>query len=439
MRLCAFPYPFDHRYNIRDIRDAMPAPPKLRSSCDRCGMAKVKCDRGQPECGRCISHGLPCVYGVSRKMGKPPRRASLSRTINTPIAAIQSNASTSSSSNASSDGMMLEFEPSSNGPDVPAWDPMEYNNSNHIMNSIDGGESFLHDLTMPCLPNLSLDFNEWATGDQHSFDLLSSQLLSSPSSSPKTGNQSSNGTYQMQWDEVSQFERSSIPPDTDNGHDCPRKSYEILESLSALNSTQTEYGQSPATGPTVGTGSPPHRVPLDLVLQLNREATERLVPLLACPCARLPHVALLYASIISRILAWYQQAADCTKPALPETSPSMTAASTLSPSDSSKSTPGSSVQSPGITVAPSRMAIGAFKVDDLRLQTAMKIHLLLGEMRRVKSLIDQLGSEKDSPASQEEFVIGDAGTLHQSLISWLKRDHTRILNMMRSELGDLNI
>lgn len=117
----------------------------------------------------------------------------------------------------------------------------------------------------------------------------------------------------------------------------------------------------------------------------------------------------------------------------------MTAASTLSPSDSSKSTPGSSVQSPGITVAPSRMAIGAFKVDDLRLQTAMKIHLLLGEMRRVKSLIDQLGSEKDSPASQEEFVIGDAGTLHQSLISWLKRDHTRILNMMRSELGDLNI
>lgn len=84
------------------------------------------------------------------------------------------------------------------------------------------------------------------------------------------------------------------------------------------------------------------------------------------------------------------------------------------------------------------MAIGAFKVDDLRLQTAMKIHLLLGEMRRVKSLIDQMSSEKSS-STHEEFVIGDAGNLQQSLISWLKRDHTRILNMMRSELEDLNI
>ncbi|KAH8658908.1 hypothetical protein BGZ61DRAFT_370963, partial [Ilyonectria robusta] len=47
--------------------------PKLRTSCDQCGAAKVKYDRGQPECGRCVSHGRACVYGVSRKMGKRPR------------------------------------------------------------------------------------------------------------------------------------------------------------------------------------------------------------------------------------------------------------------------------------------------------------------------------------------------------------------------------
>ena len=51
----------------------MPRQPKLRSSCDGCGSAKLKCDRGQPECGRCLSHSLECVYGVSQKMGKPPR------------------------------------------------------------------------------------------------------------------------------------------------------------------------------------------------------------------------------------------------------------------------------------------------------------------------------------------------------------------------------
>ncbi|KAI8716719.1 hypothetical protein NCS52_00966200 [Fusarium sp. LHS14.1] len=48
--------------------------PKFRSSCDACGQAKIKCDRVRPACSRCIAQGLDCVYGVSRKAGKPPRR-----------------------------------------------------------------------------------------------------------------------------------------------------------------------------------------------------------------------------------------------------------------------------------------------------------------------------------------------------------------------------
>src|ERR1700712_5118293 len=50
------------------------AAPKLRSSCNCCGTAKVKCDRVQPECGRCASLSLTCVYGLSRQSGKPPRK-----------------------------------------------------------------------------------------------------------------------------------------------------------------------------------------------------------------------------------------------------------------------------------------------------------------------------------------------------------------------------
>ena len=48
--------------------------PKRRSSCDACGAAKLRCDRGQPSCERCINQGLQCVYGICRKMGKPPHR-----------------------------------------------------------------------------------------------------------------------------------------------------------------------------------------------------------------------------------------------------------------------------------------------------------------------------------------------------------------------------
>lgn len=48
--------------------------PKLRSSCDGCGVAKVRCDRGQPGCSRCTMLGSTCVYGPSRRFGKPPRK-----------------------------------------------------------------------------------------------------------------------------------------------------------------------------------------------------------------------------------------------------------------------------------------------------------------------------------------------------------------------------
>lgn len=50
------------------------AAPKLRSSCDYCGLSKIKCDRQSPQCGRCTTLKLACVYGPSKKFGKPPRK-----------------------------------------------------------------------------------------------------------------------------------------------------------------------------------------------------------------------------------------------------------------------------------------------------------------------------------------------------------------------------
>ncbi|MCJ1436262.1 hypothetical protein MMC27_005640 [Xylographa pallens] len=55
------------------MTDGTPRRLKLRGSCDGCGTAKLKCDRGQPECARCVSLCLLCTYGFSRKCGKPSR------------------------------------------------------------------------------------------------------------------------------------------------------------------------------------------------------------------------------------------------------------------------------------------------------------------------------------------------------------------------------
>ena len=407
----------------------MPGPPKLRSSCDRCGIAKVKCDRERPECGRCMSHGVPCVYGVSRKMGKPPRHPDPSWTPNNTLVTNQNSSNTTTNS-SSSGGVMLDLESSSsNVPDANTWDPMDFdNNGDGITGLLDAGDALIHDSSMITFPNSSLEFNEWVTTDQSGLNPFPSNFL--PSLSPlNSGSDSSTGVSRLSSDDGTQTAASSITLESTNSHNCLRKSHEILESLSVLNA-QT---QNEVSAPTISDQT----VPLDMVLQITRRATERLEPLFDCSCAKSPHVALLYASIISRILAWYQQAAICTKAAA-TASISKAAELSLGSSRDGSNLSSSSNPPPGITVAPSEMAIGTFKVDDLHLQTAMKIRLLYGEMNKVRSLIEQLGSQIEDLIS-DESASGDIDNLYQSLDSWLKRDHSRILNMMQSELKELNI
>ncbi|KAM5343384.1 hypothetical protein ACJ41O_011921 [Fusarium nematophilum] len=48
-------------------------PKKLKASCDFCAMSKVKCDRGQPQCLRCIRNEVECHYSESRRIGKARR------------------------------------------------------------------------------------------------------------------------------------------------------------------------------------------------------------------------------------------------------------------------------------------------------------------------------------------------------------------------------
>ena len=52
---------------------ASPKTPKLRASCDCCAASKVRCSQEHPTCARCKSNDTVCIYGVSRKMGRPGR------------------------------------------------------------------------------------------------------------------------------------------------------------------------------------------------------------------------------------------------------------------------------------------------------------------------------------------------------------------------------
>ncbi|KAJ5953298.1 Aflatoxin biosynthesis regulatory protein [Penicillium verhagenii] len=370
-------------------------------------------------------------------MGKPPRRPSVSRSMSSPAALNESNGSNNSTGTSSSGRaeMALELEQSAWTTLLgPTWDPMDEDSlSNSIMNFFNA-EGWDPELSMPSFANFTGTFNDDVTMEQPNMSLNSSHFPSA-ASSPRPGNYSSPGAYLLSRNETSDHWQGSLTSNRVGDHACLPRLHEILEYLPALDSKRTEYEASPPTTSTATKESHPQVMPLDLILQLNRKATEGLFPLVTCSCTRLPHVALLYASIISQILAWYQRAAGCTQ-TKPPSSASTTATEklTFEGNGIGNGTPAITSPSVEITVIPSTMTIGTYNVEDQRLQTAMKICLLLGEMKRVKCLMDQLRSQTDAL----ESMITGVEEVFRSVNSWLGRDYLRIFDMMQSKLRELN-
>ncbi|GAB1312813.1 hypothetical protein MFIFM68171_03023 [Madurella fahalii] len=498
--------------------------PKLRASCDRCGASKLKCDRGQPECERCISHGIPCVYGVSRKMGKPRRDRQqpqpggtttidgLDRngtgTVSTPCRGIVvPDSAISTNEQASPSVTVAASNASTTTTTTTTWDLEAaddigfdvlaglYRHDGHHQSGSGLPASFP-----------SLDFIDWASiaDHAHAHDNVpfsatslhfSGPIPTTPElESPGIRSYSSAGTSAARPASTGHYScdvggQGSI---RGAGHDCALEAYGILKTLSLLD-RDLSSGSS--------------QCGLDHVLRLNRKASEQLDQLLACPCARSPHLALLYVSVISRILSWYQQAASCTtapqaasppsswsSPSCRSSTPATTVCATnperettSAPSghhtsssatmplpspdvSGSASTGGTTISGPGpgpgplpgalAVVAPVKMAIGSFNVDDLRVQNALRIQLLSGELRRAGRLIDQLtahfSAASAASTSNSRHISGTDGanrfllyggsmgmgtntsSLYQSLDSWLRGEHARITNMMRLKLKEFN-
>ena len=434
------------------MTDALPRThrqPKLRSSCDRCGAAKLKCDRGQPSCGRCIPLGLKCVYGVSRKMGKPPReKLRISRkpsTLNEDAGSIdreRSNDSICSSGTGSvgngtahSSGSFPSFT------DLPStWGSVE-SYPDGLMTSFDVPDASHGDLLGPSLPDImSLDFSGQLLPTQGSpkFDSYSPPAAQTMAS-------------QKPIDECMESKNTLMPLADSKGHDCSQEAHDILSSLSFLKLDKTYSIAQLTQGPPSTTVSNSHRVPFDHILRLNRESSDRLGRLLTCYCAKWPHHALLYSSIISLVLARYEEAAGCTHKA--SWSPVAAAADTisrhesLSGSQSPWSTTAASMIDIGdpsiptytggtaLAVTPTHMAMGSFNIDDQQVQAALRIQLLLGELRRTGSLIDLFRSSSGVDQSTFNGVDG----LYKSLSSWLNKEHSRIADVMRSRLKEASI
>ncbi|KAK5306863.1 hypothetical protein LTR99_002555 [Exophiala xenobiotica] len=260
---------------------------------------------------------------------------------------------------------------------------------------------------------IPLSFDEWPQ-----LDMLDVQLSASGFQPPVSFNTTS----------------PSSNSHSHKSHSCPRESYEILADLICPSPSL----HAPAAN------ADPVSAQLDHVLHFNRNAIDRLSRLLKCPCAISGHRVMVHASIISRILIWYQQAAGWSSNSTRST---WTSTSASADSSTSRNTSPSSplgamaatgtgatslptlTQSTGFAVAQVPVTVGTFSVEDQNLQAAFRDQLVLSELKKAASLIDLFASQD----SAESGVSGVA-SLCSYLGAWLRSEHSKIVRILSSRV-----
>lgn len=515
-----------------NARGANRRPPKLRSSCDACGAAKVRCDKTQPRCGRCAAGGITCVYGLSRKFGKAPRKKAPTET------GISENAASKAvaqSTHQNSLQCFPDYRPLSGG----TARAVKYEPRSATSPSFGLEDSLMaftshggHDMFMPS-PDNSMDsfndpFSSFSDAPHHShnailradprhhgtvdpLDLTFSasdystfsewiqpdDLMHTPESQPASDADSAAhmpASHRLPTSFSSSSLESFPPGETaaaantntnnnpppsllqaDSSHHCQKLAYATLDSLGVRQDGGPEQQQQQQT--------------MDKVLNRNKQAVDNMRQLLACPCSRSPHLAMLYASITSKILMWYQLAAGCASrptaaatttatwdsfPPLDGNSGSNSCcggvgvgATTGHYSHSQPTPPLSASSSPvaspvtaqaqaqiqaqvqvqqqqhkGFVVTPMQFSVGAFSVDDEAAQEALRTQLLLSELRKAGHLIDLLCMQGGRPGESAAAAagVGAAGAapggevndIYSALGTWLKCELNRTVGSLQS-------
>lgn len=55
----------------------LPKSVKVRSTCNACQQAKIRCGHEKPSCRRCQKQNIECIYSMSRRLGRPAKKRDL--------------------------------------------------------------------------------------------------------------------------------------------------------------------------------------------------------------------------------------------------------------------------------------------------------------------------------------------------------------------------
>ena len=156
---------------------------------------------------------------------------------------------------------------------------------------------------------------------------------------------------------------------------------------------------------------------LDKILYANRCALSGVVKLLDCACAQRPHLAILYMSIITKMLSLYEIAAttDISSPDCP---------SSASPASATHNLSGPHL------VRSTIIQVGVFDLDEED-QATLQRGILLRQLRKMENVIEKLASLSNGDANDHDISVRQ---WHSVAVSMIKKELQRIYQNCKETL-----
>ena len=321
---------------------------KLRSSCDSCAVSKVRCGKQKPRCQRCTHMKLECIYGPSRRKGKPGLSQSKS-----------SSPSASCFDSPRCKGATSQSTPVGTSQSYTRGDSNPSDTFIGFQNVSEDHDGFSNDIFSGSL---------WTPYSLQS--VASSQEQYDGQMSRSTAEDSFNTVLHQPAFSSSPISKTTIalnlvdttPDLATTDRFCISMAFKTLEELYQLPlHHQSAYSERP------NIANPSS----DQILKINQTAVQNIEYLLLCECITCSHdsnMPFILATIGSKVLGWYREVYN---------------GDILQPS----STTPNSVNDAAVTTTP--ITIGDFKLDHIA-ETRMKAQLLLCELQNLGRVFDLL-------------------------------------------------
>ncbi|USW57565.1 Putative aflatoxin regulatory protein [Septoria linicola] len=380
---------------------------KYRAACDHCSATKIKCTQERPQCARCRTLGRDCHYSRSLRAGKPPRSSQgLNRKIsNTPVLPRSGPASEPPYPGTNSPmchGLPTHFaypvlSPTSrtdiawsaNASPYPTPPAMAAYGNADIPFFPDLNTQDNSSVSTPLDPEWFFDFSNAALATESSVERVDSR---EPTQQPSPVSDGKQPLCALPTTEIRPYEELSSMPShspvpmfqSSGGDQCLRIATDTLNRLYEMPYLQVDAETK--------------QFSIDQVLSNTSRAVQVCHDLITCPCLKDFYLPVIIGMIASKILGWYQAVAFIRDP-----STEMQRADGKCPSKE--------------LVVDGQLALGAYKLDD-KMGWVLKNHVVLGQLQRLKEIVDRYDSEF---CDKDVLVqMGEGGKFHGTMGSFLK-------------------